>query len=161
MLPHPPPIYVQSPILHLQFYVNGAETWKKKKINPVKWQRRHQCVWICFLLPDALQSSVGRATSCINQIEPDNCLIHLEPIFVPESWKQQPLAFLQPRLKNCKCLQKKERRRKKKKWRVAAGLLLLPLCLMCATTTAYIKNPAYLIWAVALGISANSEGAEL
>lgn len=75
----------------------------------MKWQRRHQCVWICFILPDALQSSVGRATSCVNQIEPDNCLIHLEPIFVPESWKQQPLAFLQPRLKNCKCLQKKKR----------------------------------------------------
>lgn len=42
------------------------------------------CLWICFILKDALQSSKGGITSCVNQIEPDNCLIHLQPALVPE-----------------------------------------------------------------------------
>lgn len=52
------------------------------------------CVNFCFILLYTLQSSIGSATWCFNQMEPDNCLIHLEPMFVPESWKQQPFSVL-------------------------------------------------------------------
>lgn len=145
----------------VQFYVNAAEKDSKTNHkNRSLWNDKTAthpplCAWICFILPDALQSSIGGTMSCVNQIEPDNCLIHLEPMFVPESWKQQPLAFLHRRLKNCKCLQKK--------WSGASPWgSSCSLSFWCTPqTTPYIKNPSYLIWAVALGISANSKGAEL
>lgn len=141
----------------VHFYVNGAVI---KRQNLSLWNDKTAmnppfCLWICFILIDAPQSSKGGTTSCVNQIEPDNCLIHLQPMFVPAVRNSSPLAFLHLLRKTvnaCKSIVSP---------RGFSPSLSLPLFWCTPQTTPYIKNPSYLIWAVALGISANSKGLEL
>lgn len=83
-----------------------------------------------------------------------NCLIHLQPIVVAlfRSWEQPPPSPAKT-VNACK---------KSRVARHPEAPLAPPFSLWCTPqTTPYIKSPSYLIWAVALGISANSEGVEL
>lgn len=107
----PPPPSSPSAFLVIwgvvQFYVNGGMI---KRQNLSLWNDKTAmippfCLRICFILIDALQSSKGGTTSCVNQIEPDNCLIHLQPMFVPEV-RNNSLLHSRISGKNCKCLQK-------------------------------------------------------
>ena len=116
----------------------------KKRQNISLWNDKTAmiprfCLWICFILMDALQSSKG-GTSCVNQIEPDNCLIHLQPMFVPEV-RNNSLLHSCISGKNCKCLQENKVPRHPE----ASLSLSLPrfLSLFWCTpqTTPYIKNP--------------------
>ncbi len=113
----------------VQFYVNDAPM---KRQNLSLWNDKTAtippfCLWICFIPIDALQSSKGGTTSCVNQIEPDNCLIHLQPMFVPEVRDNSLLHSCIPG-ENCKCLQKI-------KHCVTQRLLSLSLSLLLMYTT--------------------------